>query len=101
MVVEKMATANFLISRKKLLTPTLVATNVLDFATAGLITFVVKEDGVYSCGTNYLFELGHKENGEYFFFSNKINFNFGKFVRIICGGSHAIIVVDNEKNASS
>ncbi|EJW04332.1 hypothetical protein EDEG_04250, partial [Edhazardia aedis USNM 41457] len=69
---------------------------VLDFTTAGLITFVVKEDGVYSCGTNYYGELGHKENGENVDFLNKINFNFGKVVRITCGGSHAIIVVDDE-----
>ncbi|EJW01426.1 hypothetical protein EDEG_03959, partial [Edhazardia aedis USNM 41457] len=84
---------------KEILTPTLVANNVLDFATAGLITFVVKEDGVYSCGTNYYGELSHKENGENVDFLNKINFNFRKVVGVTYDGSHAIIVVDVDKNA--
>ncbi|EJW02055.1 hypothetical protein EDEG_00311 [Edhazardia aedis USNM 41457] len=69
--------------KKELLTQKLVATNVLDFATDGLITFVVKKDGVYSCGTNYYGESGHKENGEYVCFLNKINFNIGEMVRIV------------------
>ncbi|EJW04978.1 hypothetical protein EDEG_00095 [Edhazardia aedis USNM 41457] len=83
-------------NEKELLTPTLVATNVLDFATAGLITFVVKKDGVYSCGTNYYGELGHVEDGKDISFLKKIEYNFGKISGITCGGSHAIIVADDE-----